>query len=55
MEENVGLVILEHLSNQLDVDILDVDLLEDFSIAIQINIEEKVVPLISHSTPLWLR
>jgi len=29
MEEDVGLVVLEHLRNKLDVHVLNVDLLED--------------------------
>lgn len=35
MEEDVGLVILKHLADKLNIDILDVDFLGEFSINIQ--------------------
>ena len=36
MEEDVGLVVLEHLGNQLDIHILDVDFLGIISLTKQI-------------------
>lgn len=57
MEKHIGLVVLEHLGNELNVHVLDVDFLQVQNLGnlgLRETINETCLPAGSCSTALWL-